>query len=149
MTQEQEQMIDKLCEAILIEEGQAFCMDYWIVTDEYSPFEVYPFDGLPRRPKCGSVACIGGSLAILSGIKSPSRLANLIGLSPEEADGLFHHWGEEDLDEYVEFCWPTEYRQLYKEANTPLAKAQVAVNLLQKIKADGDGRCLHRFPKEE
>lgn len=152
MTQEQEQMIDKLCESILRENGHGFCMSIWC--EKRDPgYHLYG-EGIVRIvPPCGTVACIGGTLAVLTGqdpAEAPdSDLGQLIGLTLEETEALFYHFYDDSpkWDDGLSPKWPREFVLAYDRAKTPLGRAKVVVELLQRIKSDGSGRCL--FGKDE
>jgi hypothetical protein len=129
---------------ILREQGRGFAMDEWIVT-EYSPGESVSMDDVERRiPTCGSASCIGGSTAILHKhprVRSSKTLGRLLGLSGDEAHGLFYNW-QNKVYAYGVCAWPREFRIAYDATTTPLAKAKVAVRLLELV-AKTEGACLH------
>ena len=73
-------------------------MSHWIL--RYSPDTVSDHQAYCDRiwrevPSCGTVACIGGSIAVLNKLSPSSRWMRVeaagqaIGLTPDEADGLF------------------------------------------------------------
>ena len=127
---------DKLIPFILREQGKGFGMDDWIVEEE--PGTIIVCDNISRAvPKCGTVACIGGSAEYLG--KRGTVAAEILGLTHDQAEGLFLHW--EENHKSSEYRWPIKYMERYEKARTPLAKARVVVSLLKEV-VKTNGECL-------
>lgn len=150
-------ILRRLIPAILRENGKAFAMSEWhenFAADDIDYFEgKYEFDNVLRAiPSCGTVCCIGGTAQILlyptSRVKGWSQrvmgnLAKAMGLTFEEAHGLFFNWTDNDDFRGVNECeWPKNFRDAFADRKTARGKANVAVCLLRKI-ADEGGKCLH------
>jgi hypothetical protein len=140
-------ILNKLIPFMLREHGNGFAMDTWRSTYENNPEEIKrwgleDFDDVKHKPpSCGTVACIGGSIQLLKKISDgrEKQLANAIGLTEDQANGLFYHWDDGSAD----FGWPGKYINRFEKAKTPLAKAKVAVALLKEV-VRTDGKCLER-----
>lgn len=143
---------NKLIPFILREQGRGFGMDDWIT--EAKPGTLVEFDEVVRAvPKCGTVACIGGSAEYLNdqarmkkpvGKRGKKRQAReILGLTHDQAEGLFMRWQDYHADN--EYRWPIEYMKRYEEAETPLAKARVVVALLKEV-VRTNGACLENKP---
>lgn len=126
-------ILNHLIPFILRDAGHGFAMETW---KEYAPKEdggkEYNYDWIQRRaPACGTVACIGGSIQCLTGIKGIRTSARLLGITPEEANGLFYDW-----DKYSD-GWPQQFSEQFEKAKTPYTKARVACALLREIALKG------------
>ena len=139
-------LLTKLIPFIQREHGNGFVMEDWItqVDDE----SYLTFDNVSHRkaPSCGTVACIGGSVEILLKLKSGDNnrpIADALGLTLDEADGLFYVYQNES-----DYCWPARYRSRFAAATTPRGKASVAVALLKEI-AEKGGSILKGQESEE
>jgi len=98
-------------------------------------------DGIDRLwPTCNTVACIGGSAEILTGAFTVASLAKNLGLTKNEADGLFYAW--QDESNRHGFGWPSSYARRYARAKTPWSKARVVASLLRLV-VETKGGCLH------
>lgn len=139
-------LLEKLCPFILRDAGHGFCMSQWrCELDSFDHFEAVthrlkPLDGIEgrRRPACGTTACLGGSLEIVLGLEWNTNWEDVgaaVGLNPAEADALFFGYGRP-------YGWPPIIAQEFKDAKTPLAKAEVAVKLV-KLVVETEGECLH------
>lgn len=131
-------ILNKLIPFIRREQGRGFGMSDWIV--KLSEGDETTIDNVERSvPVCGTVACVGGSIQHLCGnkLRAVRTLAAKIGLTKDEAGGLFYAW-----DESADFCWPESFRNRFDAAQTPRGKAGVACQLLKKIAREG-GACLH------
>jgi hypothetical protein len=120
------------------EQGRGFGMSDWI--EKADAGEPVVFDEVERKvPVCGTIACIGGSIQHLSHnrVRAIRTLGAKIGLTANEANGLFYYWDMENP-----FCWPVSFRRRFAQAATTRAKAGVACALLKKIANEG-GACLH------
>jgi hypothetical protein len=128
--------VNKLCKFILREQGRGFAMEDWVYNN--APVgEVFNTDGVDRKiPKCGTVACIGGSIQCLASPRKPlnsEEAGKLIGLNEEDANILFYEW---------ETSWPEPFLSKYAKAKTAYTKAKVAVAMLKEaIKTRG--ACFH------
>ncbi len=141
MTEEQKRFIlKKLIPFILREDGRGFVMDIWGDTPIGATIVG---DGIRRAvPSCGTVACIGGSIAVLAKLPlvgGASLCAAHIGLTYRQGMALF--FGLEKLQTRPHMPWPLTFRKRYAQARTPLAKAQVAGALLKEVARTG-GKCL-------
>jgi hypothetical protein len=132
-TRQKKFILEKLIPFMEREGGNGFAMEEW--KDEYVKEDEY-FDGVKHRaPKCGTVACIGGSIQILG----RGRLATtLTGLDEDKLEGLFHDW-EVGLE--GDYGWPGGYRREFKKAKTARGKMRVAVRLLREV-VKTEGACL-------
>src|SRR5574340_962904 len=91
-------ILNYLIPFIMRDAGNGFVMDTW---KRKAPKECggkeYVYDGIERRaPACGTVACIGGSIQCLTGLNfrfAPNKTAKLLGITRDEAYGLFFDWG--------------------------------------------------------
>lgn len=129
MTAENKKFITKkLIPFVLREQGRGFAMSVWDLA--VTAGAVRKIDDVLRViPKCNTVACIGGSIQVLSGgvANSTERAAPLLGLSYGRAHGLFYGW------EVGHGGWPKEFALRYARAKTTLGKARVAVALLREV----------------
>lgn len=131
---------------VLREHGNGFAMDTWHTA--VPPGNLFASDEIERKvPACGMVCCLGGSIQAIkdipgSGIGMTAELGAFLGLTPEEARGLFYHWYGKD-----EYRWPAKYMRMFAARKTPLGKAKVACALLTEIAMNG-GACLHGKAEE-
>lgn len=152
MTKKQKQfVIEELIPYILREEGRGFAMSIWIRLGR--PDIVYDVDGAQRNfPSCGTIACIGGSVAMLQGlpcatgaVSDMAEIGSALGLTITQAYALCHTWlGSDPILPLKEVCrnrWPRTYRARYADAKTTHDKATVAADLLRLV-AETDGHCL-------
>lgn len=128
-------ILNHLIPFILRDAGHGFAMDSW---KEPAPKEdggkEYSFDDIYRRaPACGTVACIGGSIQCLTGLRlnADRKMAHLLGITPDEVEGLFYSWME------YEDGWPKKFAERFTQAETPYQKARVACALLRQIALKG------------
>jgi|SRR5215831_11971217 len=163
---QQKFILTKLIPAILREGGLTFAMETWRTSrgeasgDFSCPEEgLFTIDMLDREfpSTCNSVQCIGGtieSLCYTNPFKQSTtlrqkirdkKLAAKIGLTHDEAYGLFYHWSTDT--EHLDFSWPQDFAQSYYDASTPLEKAQIVASLLTKIATEG-GACLHKESRQ-
>jgi hypothetical protein len=134
-------ILDHLIPFIMRDAGRGFAMDMWSAENRI-PGYVYEYDGLKRiGPACGTVACIGGSIQCLTGLREHqlSKMAELLGITEIQAYGLFYHYRPH------EDGWPTEYAKRLRDATTPYRRAQVTCSLLRKIANEGSAA----LPKDE
>lgn len=126
---------------ILRHEGAGFAMNRW--KDEYLiSGQTTWADNIGRTvPPCGTVACIGGSTQFLCKLNTMSSnvLGRRLGLTAAEAQGLFYGY---DGPEEGGLGWPRRYRIQFYRADTPLAKAKIAVKMLEKV-IETNGKILH------
>jgi hypothetical protein len=139
-------VLTKLIPFILREQGNGFAMSTWtskVKGDVVEINAVHSFDNIERTkaPSCGTVACIGGSLSVLSGrtLRSVTNLSKLIGITPDQASGLFSRW--EIGDQGADSAWPESFARRFSNADSPLAKARIAVSLLRRV-VKTNGACL-------
>lgn len=120
---------------VLRENGRGFGMELW--NNYGNAGKRWDIDGVYRVvPKCGRVACIGGSIETLR----PRAMGEHVplGLTQAEGKGLFYGWDIGDPKYYEnKYCWPKQYRDAYKRAKTTLGKAKVACQLLKQIAEKG------------
>lgn len=142
MTKEQKKfLMVTLPKFIMREQGRGFAMDDWMRVESVG--DLVDCDGVEREiPKCGTVACIGGSAEYL--LKLGDRcdflvVSKALGLSEDEGNGLFYCWHSEGRP----YEWPLEFSMRYEKAKTPLAKAKIAADLC-KLVGKTEGKCLHR-----
>lgn len=143
-------ILEKLIPFVLREQGNGFAMGEWIA--EYKKEDLVggdsfsSFDGVSHRPPaCGTVACIGGSTQVLlhRGKYTPEPiLAKDLGLSPDQAAGLFYNYSPSRSDIPGVFAWPKKYAERFLKAATPYRKAQAAVALLKEV-VRTEGACLN------
>lgn len=129
---------EKLIPFILREKGQGFIMEGTIRT--LTPGEEFSADGIRHKtPSCGAAACVLGSIRMLRKRYDLdyTEAAKILGISSEAAYGLFYSWYE-TRDRYR---WPKEHAEAFALAETPLAKAKVAVRLLREV-VKTNGACL-------
>jgi hypothetical protein len=141
MTDEHKKFIlNELIPFILREKGRGLGMDHWIT--RALPGTIVQADGLGRlAPVCGTVSCVGGSIAILKekvDALDEDRIGELIGLDYLHSDGLFYGWHRNGLWDYG---WPPQYQKAFAAAETPLAKAKVTCQVLRLV-AKTNGKCL-------
>lgn len=130
------------------EEGRGFAMNEWH-SDRLAVGAEIRFDGVPRKvPVCGMVCCIGGSCAVVAKrpdlfnatIRSTMELGKKLGLTTQEAHGLFYGW---NVGEDAPYRWPLRFQADFVRARTTKGKAHVAVRLLLALTAKG-GQILRR-----
>lgn len=154
MNKEQKEFIrKKLIPFIRRENGKGFSMWNWLSL------------GLayPTAPKCGTIACIGGSIELLmlqekNLIKTDDKdhfvymgreplddvgeltipvLGKRIGLSTDEAHALFYDFGVNDepviQKDGSQYGWPLKYRKAYVKCRSSKAQAEVAISLLRAV----------------
>jgi hypothetical protein len=144
--QQKKFILKKLIPFILREQGRGFGMESWIL-DETPGYLSY-VDDVPRAvPVCGTICCIGGSIEVLCGLPSSAMsrtkiVANKIGLTLDQANGLFYEWtnGNVGKDGHV-YGWPAKFAKRFARASTPYKKARVAVALLKEV-VKTEGECL-------
>jgi len=130
----------KLIPFILREHGSGFGMSTWISVAK--PGTKVRFDDVTRRFPCsGTVACIGGSVELLSHKHTSIGQAKWLGLTDYEYHILCHRWEPSDCG-FTDYHWPLAYVQQFKKAKNSLAKAKVAVRLLEEV-IRTKGKCLH------
>lgn len=142
----------KLIPFILRDQGRGFAMQRWIMGISKGDEIVGSLDDIPAReaPSCGTVACIGGSIQLLTGLKfvhlnhvfasryrsDIAAISSLLGISSENARALFYGWRKSSSNE-TNF-WPESFRARFSKARTAYAKARVAASLLRQIAKRGD-----------
>ncbi len=143
MTARAKRFIEKrLIPFLLREHGRGFAMDEWV--KHRPPGSSFYGDEVTRAvPKCGTVACIGGSVCYLKQLRKSAtrKVAAAVGLEPDAAQGLFMEWQGGQTAEG--FGWPETFAQAFAKAETPYRKAQVAVRLLRQV-VKTEGACLDR-----
>jgi hypothetical protein len=158
-TRKQQNFIfQELIPAILREGGLGFAMETWRTTKGNLDLRFKNFDfelvidGLPRSApkKCNSVCCIGGTIESLCKTRAAIRnmdsderttlLGKKLGLMPSESHALFFNWDHETSNKY---SWPVVEATRFRNAKTPLEKAQVVAGLLIRIATEG-GKILRR-----
>lgn len=132
-------ILNHLIPFIMRDAGRGFAMSEWqsrAISEDAN--DKYFFDEIKRiAPACGTVACIGGSIECLTGIQvrrndtATKAAAKLLGITKEQADGLFYFW------EVGEDGWPQEYAKKFEKSDTPYKKARVACSLLRQIAKKG------------
>jgi hypothetical protein len=132
-----------LPEFIVREQGRGFKMSAWISRGE--PGEEHYGDGVRRSiPKCGTVACIGGSVQLLHKLPDGNdrEVAKVLGITPREEDGLCYYWrpGQSNT---VGCAWPSTFASRFAKAKSTVAKAKIAAELC-KLVGKTEGKCLHR-----
>ena len=131
----------KLIPFILRDRGRGFVMQRWIMNISKGDEIVAGLGGIPAReaPSCGTVACIGGSIELLTGLyKSDiAAISSLLGISSENAHALFYGWIPTSLTNAPRL-WPKSFRARFKKARTAYTKARVATSLLRQIAKRGD-----------
>jgi len=140
----------KLIPFILREHGRGFAMSTWC-NNQVPPGEEIEEDEVVRTvPKCGTVACIGGTASLLVGsrVQSVRAAIQALGLPPRQAKGLFYVWEvpEANRDGLVtvdKYGWPILFRQRFARCNTPWGKARVVAALLKEV-IRTNGKCLER-----
>lgn len=133
MSWRKQAFLDSLCEFITREQGRGFAMETW--RRKRPPGTKMELDEITREfPKCGTVACIGGSIQSLRPEVNVYTTADkLLGLNRADADLLFYDW---------KYDWPEPFRTRYEKASTTEAKAEIAVDLLREAVRTA-GKCLH------
>jgi hypothetical protein len=101
----------------------------------------YPWDrGGGHYPACGTIACIGGWLTILTskreveGMASFRRLSWALGVPEAQAERLFAYVGDTECDE----GWPIKFAQAYNNAKTARQRARVAVRRIEHFIKTGE-----------
>lgn len=146
---------EKLIPFVLREQGRGFAMEVWQRTG-LEPNETWFYDDLllsRKVPKCGTIACIGGSVEALvqkrkktgpwkwwvdteiDGEKYDFRVvsaAPLLGISYKNTNKLFYHWNTGDEG------WPLKHLTAFAKAKTPLQQAKIACKFLGEIAERGD-----------
>jgi len=151
-------VLEKLIPFIQREHGRGFGMSSWRKTD--TPGYYSSMDGIARKvPPCGTLCCIGGSIAVLKKIDDdyitgPASIRRfcerhskrVLGLDPEIAYGLFMGWNTSNS--LCEYLWPTAYRLRFDDANCPEDVAEVAASLLRLV-CETNGRCMEPVSGEK
>ena len=133
-------ILHKLIPFILREEGRGFGMEHWLSKEP--PKTKVRVDEIYREvPKCGTVACIGGSIAYLLGLDknpacSPTNYLESLGLTLTQRNALFYGW-----EGNRPHRWPDSFVRRYAEAKTTWDKSKVACDLLHEI-VRTEGACL-------
>lgn len=145
MRKAQKQFILKnLIPFILRESGRGFGMSIWNSRETYGtrPGHTFSADDARREvPACGTICCIGGSVAFLKHTYLDCEYKAL-GLSPEQAHGLFYNWDDAGMRGRGFCSWPTKFVRLFEKRKSPLGKAKVAVALLKEV-VRTNGKCLN------
>lgn len=120
-------------------EGNGFAMQTWAA--KRTPGTTMFVDLVEHTvPVCGTAACIGGTMSIILFPKdvykfSATKLGKVLGISGEQAGGLFYRWGgygSTDLRKGYQ-QWPKDFVVKFKEAKTPSEKEQVAEQLIRLV----------------
>lgn len=133
---------DYLFPAMRREQGKSFAMSQWTLPLVHKDMELPIFvDGIKREaPACRTVSCIGGTMELITGEPSGRRLGALLGLTEDQAQGLFYFWGPNTTKH---FAWPLDLAKAYRAARTPAGKEKIAEKaVLRAIQTKG--RCLER-----
>lgn len=120
------------------DKGNGFCMETW-----RSPFWKFRDDVSNRRaPACGTVACIGGTMQLVTGEADETKLGKLLGLSVVQTQALFFSWLPMDLSWSSErLGWPADLARKYARVKSAQAKERVAEEaVLRAVKTKG--KCL-------
>ena len=136
-------ILNKLIPFITREHGRGFGMENWRYRAPVG--EISYQDGVERKvPVCGTVACIGGSTQILCDTRARCNRAmgRILGLTPNQAGGLFYRWEADDDPYGGKFKWPEKFSAAFERAKTPYGKAMVAVRLLKEV-VRTNGECLN------
>lgn len=141
-------ILNHLIPFILRDAGRGFAMNHWNISVSDDD-DVQWMDNIADRkvPACGTVACIGGSIECLTGIRGggdderAAKMSKILGLSEWQTHGLFYDW------EPYEGGWPEEYAKRFALADTPYKKARVACALLRQIALKG-GKVLPNAEEE-
>lgn len=133
-------ILKKLIPFILREQGRGFAMSSWIRKRRAG--SLLDEDDISREvPVCGTVCCIGGSVQVLANVRTQAAIAEKIGLTINQTNGLFYDWygyGDTGNDGH-EYGWPEKFATRFLKAETPYRKAQAAVALLKEVvKTNGD-----------
>lgn len=124
---------------VLREQGRGFEMTFWRRSLAGDKYDSYDLDGASiDSPVCRTVACLGGSVSVITGVSGVAEIGRFLGLTPEEADGLFSYWRPISKTHYR---WPLAYALKFTKAQTKLEKAKTAVALLRHI-IKTDAKCL-------
>jgi len=136
---------EKLIPFILRAEGNGFAMDTWKqdftkqVQNDVENGDDFYFDHVNHKfPVCGTVACIGGSIQCLAGVRGMSNMADMLGLTINQTNTPFYSW---DTGRDVH-GWPMKFQRQFEARKTPLGKAKVAVALLREV-VKTSGECLN------
>jgi hypothetical protein len=88
----------------------------------------------PMFPKCGTIACIGGWIQVLTHKKqkkwdlpSTKKMAKLFGVPESAVDRLFSGIYATDYGEF----WPQRFLDAYNNATTPRQRAKVANRVIE------------------
>ncbi len=131
----------KLIPFILREHGRGFAMGTWCNV-KLPVGELCEFDGIKRTiPVCGTAACIGGSVNFIQksrNLDMPFKAAQTLGLTREQAKGLFYYW---EPDAESNYRWPRSFVLRFERCTTAWGKACVAVALLREVMRT-NGECL-------
>jgi hypothetical protein len=133
---------ERLIPFIMREKGRGFGMNIWL-DDDRLPGKPITLDDVTRKvPKCGTVGCIGGSIALLKRKKDKfdcdyELTGKSIGLNDNQSGRLFSG----------EIRWPEPYRTKFWQAETPYQKAKIACELLREV-CETSGHCLD-YTEEE
>jgi hypothetical protein len=147
-TRQKKFILEELCPFILRDAGNGFIMEDWLIkgVKEYVGPDEALFDGVTHRvPVCDTAACIGGSIAFLKKVSKNyinSNASKILGITNEQAHGLFYRWMDGQQYYYYSLTsWPKKYRDRFVVAKTPYKKAQCAVALLKEV-VRTEGKCL-------
>jgi hypothetical protein len=138
----------KLIPFILREHGTGFAMGTWV--DKLPVGELTQYDGVDRRiPICGTAACIGGSACVVGKAKNiddTTFAKNALGLTSEQANGLFFEWNvcDNPNGDCGMHHWPAKFAKAFEARKTPLGKAKVAAALLEEV-VRTNGACLQHL----
>ena len=133
-------ILNRLIPFILREQGRGFGMSSWKIT-WIAPGVLAHVDGINRKvPSCGTVACIGGSIEVLTAVEGDEAVGAKIGLDAYQADGLFYGW-QPSSHKNRRYGWPKKYARMYDRAKSVYGKARVAAALLREVVRTG-GKCL-------
>lgn len=143
-TKQKSLTIRKLIPFILRDRGRGFAMQRWI--GRVPRGSRFFRDGIERvGPSCGTVACIGGSIQLLTHSRAglttdaDERLVQrTLGLTHRQVETLCYGW-EQSVGGAPP--WPERFRRRYARARTPLGKARVACALLREV-VRTNGSCL-------
>lgn len=134
---------DYLFPAMRREHGQSFVMSQWTLPLVHKATSIPIFlDGIKREaPACKTVSCIGGTMELITGEPSWRRLGALLGLTEEQAQGLFYFWGPNTTER---FAWSLDLAKAYKVARTPAGKEKIAEKMILRA-IQTKGKCLERW----
>lgn len=139
---------EKLIPFMLRDAGRGFVMENWCLKG-LDPGQELDVDGLLRpAPKCGTVACIGGSIACLLGSRAQglsNKIIEPLGITKKQAKGLFYEWAYDTAPEQAswtpKYGWPAKFVNAFNARTSPLGKVKVAVRLLEEVMRT-NGKCL-------